>query len=64
MSIAPGGLREAIFSENYSVLWKNRIGFAKAALEAEVVCLTFYFMIMCASCLLLVESDHFESICN
>ena len=37
VSIAPGGLREALFSENYSLLWKNRVGFAKAALEAEVV---------------------------
>ncbi|CAK8690738.1 unnamed protein product [Clavelina lepadiformis] len=36
VGIAPGGVREALFSENYSLVWKNRVGFAKAALEAEV----------------------------
>ena len=37
VSIAPGGVREALFSENYSLIWNNRIGFAKAALDAKVV---------------------------
>ena len=38
VSIAPGGVREALFSENYSLVWRKREGFAKAALEARVVC--------------------------
>ena len=37
VSIAPGGVREALFSINYSLVWKKRVGFAKAALEAEAV---------------------------
>ena len=37
VSISPGGLREALFSSNYSLLWGNREGFAKVALEARVV---------------------------
>lgn len=37
VSVAPGGVREAFFSENYSVVWGKRQGFAKAALEAKVV---------------------------
>lgn len=36
VSVAPGGVREAFFSENYSVVWGKRQGFAKAALEAKV----------------------------
>nr|XP_039257578.1 transmembrane protein 68-like [Styela clava] len=36
VTVAPGGVREALFSENYSVLWGERQGFAKAALEARV----------------------------
>lgn len=37
VSVAPGGVREALFSTNYSILWGERQGFAKAALEARVV---------------------------
>ncbi len=36
-----GGLREALFSENYHILWNGRTGFAKIAKEANVV--IFYF---------------------
>lgn len=35
--ISPGGVREALFSESYELIWGNRQGFAKAALEANVV---------------------------
>jgi len=37
VSIAPGGVREALFSEDYSLVWNKRVGFARAALDAEVV---------------------------
>ncbi|XP_026526229.1 transmembrane protein 68-like isoform X4 [Notechis scutatus] len=35
--ISPGGVREALFSdENYTIMWKNRKGFAQVAVEAKV----------------------------
>lgn len=35
--ISPGGSYEALFGDsNYEVLWKNRCGFAKVAIEAKV----------------------------
>ena len=37
VSIAPGGTREAMFSQDYNVMWGGRVGFAKAAMEANVV---------------------------
>ncbi|ELU04707.1 hypothetical protein CAPTEDRAFT_173647 [Capitella teleta] len=37
LAIAPGGVREAYFSDSYyNVLWGKRTGFAKIALEANV----------------------------
>ncbi|XP_053671702.1 transmembrane protein 68-like [Anopheles nili] len=37
LSIAPGGVYEAQFGDkSYEVLWKNRTGFARVALEAQV----------------------------
>ncbi|XP_048363939.1 transmembrane protein 68-like isoform X1 [Sphaerodactylus townsendi] len=37
LGIAPGGIRESNFSdEYYSLMWGNRVGFAKVALEAKV----------------------------
>lgn len=37
LCIAPGGTFEAQFGdENYELMWKNRTGFAKVALEAKV----------------------------
>ncbi|KAI1287669.1 Transmembrane protein 68 [Halotydeus destructor] len=37
LSIAPGGVREAQFGDStYQLIWGNRIGFAKVALEAKV----------------------------
>lgn len=35
LSISPGGVYEAQFSHNYELLWKNRVGFAKVAIEAK-----------------------------
>lgn len=33
-----GGVREALFSDhNYQLMWKERRGFAKVALESQVV---------------------------
>jgi len=38
LAIAPGGVFEAQFgNSSYQLLWKNRVGFAKVALEAKVV---------------------------
>lgn len=37
LAIAPGGVYEAQFSINYSLLWKRRMGFAKVAIDAKVV---------------------------
>ncbi|CAI5779510.1 68-like [Podarcis lilfordi] len=36
LGIAPGGSREANFSTDYSLMWGNRTGFARLALEAKV----------------------------
>ncbi len=36
LSISPGGVREALFSDhNYEVIWGNRAGFAKVAIGAK-----------------------------
>ena len=32
-----GGVREAFFSDSYSLVWGQRTGFAKIAVEAKVV---------------------------
>ncbi|NXH29260.1 TMM68 protein, partial [Myiagra hebetior] len=37
LAIAPGGVREALFSdEMYTILWSNRKGFAQVAIDAKV----------------------------
>ncbi|KAK6180040.1 hypothetical protein SNE40_012260 [Patella caerulea] len=37
LSISPGGVREALFGdEYYRIMWSNRVGFAKVALQANV----------------------------
>lgn len=38
LGLSPGGVYEALFSDSkeYKVMWKNRLGFAKIALEAKV----------------------------
>ncbi|XP_064242666.1 DGAT1/2-independent enzyme synthesizing storage lipids-like isoform X3 [Passer domesticus] len=42
VSISPGGVREALFSdESYQLMWGNRKGFAQVALEAKVCSLIF-----------------------
>uniref|UniRef100_A0A915KKA9 Phospholipid/glycerol acyltransferase domain-containing protein n=1 Tax=Romanomermis culicivorax TaxID=13658 RepID=A0A915KKA9_ROMCU len=37
LCVAPGGVREALFSDSdtYKLLWSNRVGFAKVAVNAE-----------------------------
>lgn len=43
VSVSPGGVREALFSdESYRLLWGNRKGFAQVALEAKVVSVACY----------------------
>lgn len=40
--ISPGGVREALFSdETYVIMWGNRKGFAQVAIDAKVVSMTF-----------------------
>jgi 1-acyl-sn-glycerol-3-phosphate acyltransferase len=37
LGLSPGGVYEAQFSDhNYRIMWKNRLGFAKIAIEAQV----------------------------
>ncbi|XP_074644055.1 DGAT1/2-independent enzyme synthesizing storage lipids-like [Tubulanus polymorphus] len=37
LSIAPGGVREALFADpTYNIIWGKRVGFAKVALQAQV----------------------------
>lgn len=39
LAISPGGVFEAQFGDNnYELLWRNRLGFAKVAIEAKAVC--------------------------
>ena len=42
--VSPGGLRENIFSDpvHYDLIWKERFGLAKVALEAKVVSAIFF----------------------
>lgn len=41
LQISPGGVYEAQFGDNtYKMLWKDRKGFAKVALGAQVVSVT------------------------
>lgn len=43
LAIAPGGVREALFSdEMYTILWSNRKGFAQVAIDAKVVSMTHH----------------------
>lgn len=43
LAIAPGGLREALFSdEMYTILWSDRKGFAQVAIDAKVVSMTHH----------------------
>ncbi|KFQ73334.1 Transmembrane protein 68, partial [Phoenicopterus ruber ruber] len=37
IAIAPGGVREALFSdETYAIMWGKRKGFAQVAIDAKV----------------------------
>ncbi|KAM6087141.1 DGAT1/2-independent enzyme synthesizing storage lipids-like isoform 3-T3 [Chlamydotis macqueenii] len=43
VSVSPGGVREALFSdESYQLVWGNRKGFAQVALEAKVPIIPMY----------------------
>lgn len=43
LAISPGGVYEAQFGDHYyELLWRNRIGFAKVALEAKVPIIPFF----------------------
>lgn len=37
LAISPGGVYEAQFSHDYQLMWRNRVGFAKVAIDAKVV---------------------------
>lgn len=50
LAISPGGVYEAQFgNNNYELLWRNRLGFAKVAIEAKAVSELFFFIFMFAS---------------
>lgn len=39
LAISPGGVYEAEFGNSYyELMWNKRMGFAKVALDAKVVC--------------------------
>merc|ERR1711937_268459 len=40
--ISPGGVREALFSKDYEIIWEKRDGFAKCAIEAGVPILPMF----------------------
>lgn len=43
LAISPGGVYEAQFgNHNYELLWRNRVGFAKVAIEAKVPIIPFF----------------------
>lgn len=46
LAISPGGVYEAQLGDNrYELLWKQRVGFAKAAIEARVVTAKFFIIL-------------------
>lgn len=45
IAVAPGGVREAFFSDShYRLIWGKRVGFAKCALEAKAVSHLKYYL--------------------
>jgi len=56
LAIAPGGVYEAQLGDNaYELLWRQRTGFAKVAIEAQAVCMFIYiFIIHLFKCFLLL----------
>uniref|UniRef100_A0ACB8FDX8 Uncharacterized protein n=1 Tax=Sphaerodactylus townsendi TaxID=933632 RepID=A0ACB8FDX8_9SAUR len=43
LGISPGGVREALFSNNnYKLLWSNRTGFAQLAIDAKVAIIPMF----------------------
>jgi len=47
LAISPGGVYEAQLGDNrYELLWKQRVGFAKAAIEARVVTAKFFIFLI------------------
>ncbi|XP_034981091.1 monoacylglycerol/Diacylglycerol O-acyltransferase isoform X2 [Zootoca vivipara] len=47
LSILPGGAREGNFSNDYNLMWGNRTGFARIALEAKVPIIPIFTQNMC-----------------
>lgn len=64
VSISPGGVREALFSdESYQLMWGNRKGFAQIALDAKVVSMICYqSQFMLIACML-HHKTRFRSVC-
>jgi hypothetical protein len=45
LAIAPGGVYEAQLGDhNYELLWRQRLGFAKVAIEAKVVTICIFLL--------------------
>lgn len=58
LSLCVGGVREALFSdEYYEVLWGQRTGFAKIALEAQVVSTRSVVRYFSCSCTYIVHGS-------
>lgn len=64
LAISPGGVYEAQFgNNNYELLWRNRLGFAKVAIEANAVSEIFlvsYCKYLINICMLLFISPSFQ----
>lgn len=55
LGISPGGVREALFSdETYPLLWGKRKGFAQVAIDSKVVCGHKHGP-ECSNCILLIH---------
>uniref|UniRef100_A0A8C3PQM9 Phospholipid/glycerol acyltransferase domain-containing protein n=1 Tax=Calidris pygmaea TaxID=425635 RepID=A0A8C3PQM9_9CHAR len=59
VSVSPGGVREALFSdESYQLMWGNRKGFAQVALDAKVDFLDSCMKVL--DCRLLLRMEDFQ----
>ncbi|MGH0135974.1 UNVERIFIED_CONTAM: hypothetical protein FKN15_025241 [Acipenser sinensis] len=59
LAISPGGVREAIFSdETYTLIWGNRKGFAQVAIDAKVQPRTDWLLSLNTLHLALIYNDH------
>ena len=61
LGLSPGGVYEAQFSNHYyKIMWKNRLGFAKIAIEAQVPIIPVFTQV----CLSQLKATNREFISN